>query len=292
MTAENFVVLTLFTGISTCVIFAGLTIYFNGDWPTWGQRILIGDIVLGLLSLLLFSVGLFIVLYKKIKVWAFVLALLLVVTMLSLLLFVLNRSNENQLPEVTNLRNFTGQDVFDRVNQYRKDNGVVELKLDDRLCNNLAQRYFDIKQGLEENVAHAKLDEWVKNNIPDNFVVGEDFAYGNTTDDLIKAWDGSPGHRLSLLNKKYVYGCSYASDGYGIMILGYTVANQKQAQAVQYNNVSTRTGKIISYHEWCTNKDISIYEGELVTRISTDGKTYAMTEGDWTCYENFLKNNR
>jgi len=52
--------------------------------------------------------------------------------------------------------------------------------------------------------------------------------------------------------------------------------------------VPSRTGAIISYHEYCTNKDISIYQNELITKKSSDGKTYSMTQGDWNCYEKYL----
>ena len=35
---------------------------------------------------------------------------------------------------------------------------------------------------------------------------------------------------------------------------------------------------------------IFIYENELITKKSSDGNIYTMTQGDWDCYENFLKN--
>ncbi|TSC85806.1 MAG: hypothetical protein G01um10147_1082 [Microgenomates group bacterium Gr01-1014_7] len=61
----------------------------------------------------------------------------------------------------------------------------------------------------------------------------------------------------------------------------------------QANQAGTRTGKIISYKEWCSGgKQISIYENELITKKSTDGKTYTMTQGDWDCYEKKLQTNQ
>lgn len=47
----------------------------------------------------------------------------------------------------------------------------------------------------------------------------------------------------------------------------------------------SRTGNIISYKEWCTGKQISIYENELTKGVANDGKTYYMTVGDWNCYD-------
>lgn len=298
ITWENTTVISLFTGIFTVVILVAFSAYFNGSWPKWGTNFLIGDVIVGLTSLVIFGLGLFVIMYKKMKFWAIALVILLLTIPASFgILMMRNGVFENgtlsiNQPIQAGPPTFTGQDVFDRVNKYRVDNGVKELKLDDRLCNNISQRYFDVKQGVDENIAHKGFDDWVKKYVPSNFAVAEDVASGQTVDDLIKSWDGSPSHRLSLLNKKYVYGCAYGFEGWGIMILGYTVANQTQAQAVQYNTVSARTGNIVPYHEWCTNKDISVYENELVTRPSTDGKIYSMTTGDWDCYENSLKNKK
>lgn len=188
---------------------------------------------------------------------------------------------------------FTGQELFDAVNEYRKQNGIEELKLDPNLCGNLAQRYFDIKKGLDEGIAHKNFEEWVKKYIEPlgGYYVGEDFAWGNTPQEVIKAWEGSPGHRLSILDSKNTLGCSYAAEGYGIIVLGYR-QNYVAQKLTSQNQTPSRTGQIIPYHEWCTNKDISIYENELITKASSDGDIYTMTQGDWDCYENYLKNKR
>ncbi len=162
--------------------------------------------------------------------------------------------------------------------------------LDQKLCNNLAQRYYDIKKGLDEGVAHQGLDDWFKKYVAPfgNYSIQEDFTWAISPQEAIKAWEGSPGHRLSILDPKNRVGCSYAAEGYAIIILGYKLANTQQE--VSQNQNPSRTGRIISYHEWCANKDISIYENELITMKSSDGKIYSMTQGDWDCYEKYLKN--
>lgn len=216
-------------------------------------------------------------------------ALLLIIAPTSIGYFLIKAINNPALPQSvqqTGVPEFTGQQLFDAVNVYRKANGVPELILDDKLCNNLAQRYFDIKKGLDEGIAHAKMEEWVKKSVPNNYYVSEDFAWGRTPEEVIKAWEGSPGHRLSILDPKNKLACSYAAEGYGIIELGYRTASNVST----YSGDGSRTGKIVSYHEWCANKDISVYENELVTQKSSDGKIYTMTQGDWTCYEEFLKN--
>jgi len=195
-----------------------------------------------------------------------------------------------QPDSVATIPTFTGQELFDAVNVYRNEKGVKELKLDPNLCANLAQRYFDIKKGLDEGIAHKNFDEWVEKYIEPlgGYYVGEDFAWGSTPQEVIKIWEGSPGHRLSILDPNNTLGCTYAAEGYAVIILGYR-QNYTTQRTISQNETPSRTGKIISYHEWCTNKDISIYENELITKKSSDGNIYTMTQGDWDCYENYIK---
>lgn len=212
----------------------------------------------------------------------------------SLVLFINSSSlgiadNQAVVQQQSDTPTFTGQEVFDAVNSYRKENGVAELKLEQALCNNLAQRYLDIQSGTKENIAHKGFDEWYEKFAkPYGYYVGENFGCGQTSQDIIKGWDGSPGHRLLILDPKNKLGCAYAAEGCAVIILGYKQSYTGQSQ----NQTPSRTGKIISYHEWCTGKDISIYENELITKKSSDGNIYTMPQGDWDCYENYLKNKR
>lgn len=212
----------------------------------------------------------------------------------SIVLIVSLTPNEPELGQpLPAIPTFTGQEVFDAVNAYRVQNGVKELKLDQNVCNNLAQRYFDIKKGLDEGVAHKGFDEWYQKYVEPlgSYYVGEDFAWGQTPEEVIKVWEGSPGHRLSILDPENTLGCSYATEGYAIIVLGYKQAYASKQTSSQ-NQGPSRTGRIIPYHEWCGNKDISIYENELIIKKSSDGNIYTMTQGDWDCYEDYLKNKR
>lgn len=188
---------------------------------------------------------------------------------------------------------FTGQELFDAVNSYRKEQGLSAVKLDKILCNNIAQRYLNLKSGIEENVAHKGLDEWVEKYVQPygDYQLDENYAWGQTPESVIKQWEGSPSHRLSILDPESEIGCAYAAEGHAVIILGQKVSYGTQSQNTR-NQIPSRTGEIISYHEWCTGEDISIYENELITKKSSDGNIYTMTQGDWDCYENYLKNKR
>lgn len=259
------------------------------------QNIFMVTVFVGITALVTFFILLFMYVYRKIHAWAFVILLLLVMIPAGIFIYFLGEKNgtisqiyqisATPTPESTS-PDFTGQQLFDAVNEYRSANNVPPLKLDSNLCNNLAQRYLDIKNGIDQGVAHKGMEEWAKKFVPNNYSVSEDFAWGKTPQNVIHAWEGSPGHRLSILNKDYKVGCSYAAEGYGVIELGYVVA---QRVVSTYTGDGTRTGQIIPYHDWCNNKNISVYENELITKKSTDGKIYTMTQGDWDCYETYLK---
>ncbi len=62
--------------------------------------------------------------------------------------------------------------------------------------------------------------------------------------------------------------------------------NEQRVNNNPASSDGSRTGRIISYHEYCSNKDISVYQNELLAKVSPhDGKTYTMTQGDWDCYD-------
>lgn len=42
------------------------------------------------------------------------------------------------------------------------------------------------------------------------------------------------------------------------------------------NKVPSRTGRIVQYQDWCNNKDISVYENEIIVQKSSDGNVYGI----------------
>ena len=56
---------------------------------------------------------------------------------------------------------FTGQDLFNAVNEYRKSIGVQELQLDNKLCSNITDRWIAIR---EPEKGHKSFVEWAESN--------------------------------------------------------------------------------------------------------------------------------
>jgi len=118
---------------------------------------------------------------------------------------------------------FTGQELFDAVNEHRKSVGAQELQLDENLCDNLVERWLAIR---EPGNGHKGFEEWaeteglVEGGLAKNYkLLGELYANGTQTYWLIDFWVGSPGHRTTLENPKLNVGCAYASDGTGVVIV-------------------------------------------------------------------------
>ena len=122
---------------------------------------------------------------------------------------------------------FTGQELFNAVNDHRKSVGVQELQIDQRLCDNLVERWLAIR---EPSNGHKGFEEWalaeglVKDGAmvdPYDKTVGlaEIYANGTQTYWLIDFWVSSPGHKTSLENPNYNVGCSYASQGTGVVMM-------------------------------------------------------------------------
>ncbi|MCM8787529.1 MAG: CAP domain-containing protein [Candidatus Omnitrophica bacterium] len=115
---------------------------------------------------------------------------------------------------------YTGDDLFKAVNEYRVSKKLKPIELDVNLCDNLVERWAGIKEGKR----HEGFDEWLKKEKidvnPKYFDIAELYIVDASTPQwAISWWQSSPGHRLILENKDMRYGCAYADDGTGVLIL-------------------------------------------------------------------------
>ncbi len=132
-------------------------------------------------------------------------------------------TGERPFPSASvSIPNFTGEELFNAVNNYRTSKGLKELETTEALCNNITQRYFDLTAPENENVAHAGFGEWHR-KYNANWSVGEIYAYGITPEEVISKWVTSPSHDLILENPTYVYGCAYADGGDSVVEMGFPI---------------------------------------------------------------------
>ncbi len=116
---------------------------------------------------------------------------------------------------------YTGEELFQEVNAYRVSIGAPALELDPLLCDNLVERYWSIR---EPGNAHKGFEEWMTsegiNQNPKYALIGEIYVNGiSTPSNAINFWLGSPGHKSTLEMKEMIYGCAYANDGTGVVIM-------------------------------------------------------------------------
>lgn len=119
---------------------------------------------------------------------------------------------------------YTGEELFARVNSYRSYMELPELQEHPALCNNLVERYIKIHDGN----AHEGFNEWEANIINrEQFgVVGEMYVTGiSTPDNAIAFWQGSQGHKIMLEMEELEWGCAYANDGTGVVIMASSPEN-------------------------------------------------------------------
>jgi uncharacterized protein YkwD len=117
---------------------------------------------------------------------------------------------------------YSGPQLWDAVNKSRVEHGVNALKQLDLLCTIAAIR---LNQQLELGTLdnHARFEETVKSvqgatkyNVAEFLIKGPTTAQG-----AVDAWLNTLGHSKLLTAGEYIYGCTYAQDGYGVAIAAY-----------------------------------------------------------------------
>src|SRR3989344_1615977 len=113
---------------------------------------------------------------------------------------------------------YSGQELFDEINQFRSENDKATVSLDVNLCDNLVSRYQVVSQG---KGSHEGFEDWAKQEgITETYTLAEMYIVDSETPrKAIEFWNDSPGHKLVLLGD-YNYGCSYAHNGDAVVIFG------------------------------------------------------------------------
>ncbi len=116
---------------------------------------------------------------------------------------------------------YNGEQLFAAVNEYRQSINLPVLTIEPKLCDNLVERWISIK---EPYSGHKGFEEWLKAegiDIDPKFgQIGELYVTGiSTPQNAINFWLGSPGHKSTLELPYMVYGCAYANDGAGVLIM-------------------------------------------------------------------------
>jgi hypothetical protein len=108
---------------------------------------------------------------------------------------------------------YTGEELFSAINSYHLSKGLQELTIEQKLCDNLVERYLAVK---DPNGGHKRYAEWLKAegiaDDPKYGVIGELYVPASTPSNAVNWWANSPRHRTTLEMPDMKYGCSYAND--------------------------------------------------------------------------------
>lgn len=186
------------------------------------------------------------------------------------------------------------KEIIILTNKERVKNGLGELKENELLNRSAKLKSEDmISRNYWSHNTPDGSETWVFFNKVSFMYqdAGENLSQAFTTPtEVFNAWMVSPSHKENILDSRYTnIGVSVdfqvpnnLSISKPLVVQHFGSLKSKQIQVKKESGA--RSGQIIKYHEWCTNKDINIYENELITKKSLDGNTYTMTSGDWECY--------
>lgn len=119
---------------------------------------------------------------------------------------------------------YSGQDVLDAINAHRVSKGLKSLDLEPQICDNLVQRWLDMKNG--KDIGHQGFEAWATQEQLLSYYdqVAEMYMLNaEDTDIAISFWEGSPGHRQTL-EGNFDVACAYANDGVIVTVLGTRMA--------------------------------------------------------------------
>jgi len=117
---------------------------------------------------------------------------------------------------------YSGPQLWEAVNQARVANGVNPLKQLDLLCTIASIRLnHQLALGTLDN--HARFEETVKSvQGTGKYTIGEFLVAGYpTAQAAVDAWYNTLGHKKLITGGEFIWGCTYAQDGFGVAIAAY-----------------------------------------------------------------------
>lgn len=121
---------------------------------------------------------------------------------------------------------WTGPQLWEAVNKARVEHGVNPLKQADELCTIASIRLNELLElgKLDGHEGFSNLPErrpdlkWIfeKYTIAEFLIAG-----ASSAQDAVNAWLDTLGHRKLLTGGEYVWGCTYAQNGFGVAIAAF-----------------------------------------------------------------------
>jgi len=120
---------------------------------------------------------------------------------------------------------YTGVDLWQEIQLYRRQHGVPEFKQDNTLCTIASIRVNQLLEldKLDDHQGFSPLVEQFRDsgqlthhNVAENILSGY-----LTAADAVAGWDSSLGHRSLMQDGSYIYACAAANYGFGVLVAAY-----------------------------------------------------------------------
>lgn len=132
----------------------------------------------------------------------------------------------NQAQSPKQITNWSGPQLWEAVNARRIQNGVNPISKRDEICTIASIRLNELLDlgNLDAHEGFSKLPEeredlkWIyeKYTLTEFLVSGAD-----TATEAVELWENTLGHSKLLTGGEYVWGCTYAQNGFGVAITAY-----------------------------------------------------------------------
>lgn len=121
---------------------------------------------------------------------------------------------------------YTGDDIWTALNEYRESVGSPALSLSETACTDIAGRW--LMEHENEYYSHDGLMEFAKKQYSAGrwkrgFRPAELLAKSPTLEGTMLALKESPSHNLIMSDKDYRYGCAYSREGFTVIFLHKTI---------------------------------------------------------------------
>lgn len=137
----------------------------------------------------------------------------------------INQNSQTQIKQPTPISYYTGVELWEQVQKYRREHGVPEFRQDTTLCtiasirvNQLLElRNLDNHDGFPPLVQkYQDSGQLTHLNVAENILSGY-----KTATEAVAGWDSSLGHRALMQDGSFVWGCAAANYGFAVLIAAY-----------------------------------------------------------------------
>lgn len=120
---------------------------------------------------------------------------------------------------------YTGVELWEQVQKYRREHGVPEFRQDTTLCTIASIRVnqlLDLNNLDNHDGFPPLVQKYQDSGQLEHLNVAENILSGyKTADEAVAGWDSSLGHRALMQDGSFVWGCAAANYGFAVLIAAY-----------------------------------------------------------------------